>query len=429
MRRKIVLVPIVLVLAVAAVLVGLLVPGSGKAQTPNARTVSATLPTLTPVQLFAKVAQALPRTKAVHAQFTWTNNLLGSSLTLPSQAPALLKDLWPSGTGEIWYEGDNARLQLAGAGQSLTIVKKGRTVWVYNSVKNKATEYTLPAHPSPGRSATAFPRVGLGFGKLNFGKLNLGQLVGLVSAVNTNVSQTTVASHAAYVLTITPKATSTTLGSVSVAFDGQSFVPLGFTVTAKNDTTPVLSLQATDFSTSVSSSEFSYTPPKGATIVHKTVTARGLTARIKRAAGGGLLGLAHRHGKGLALGEARALTLKQARARVSFPLLSLTKPIAGLAFQDAHVLANGRVAILRYGTGFGTVVLAEAQLTPAQRTQVMNRLAATSLATPATVAGISGEQISTPLVNAFVWTTNGTFHVAAGAVTQADLQTFLAGLK
>ncbi len=85
MRRKIII-PVVLAATVIAVLVGVLVvPARGSA---GATTTAATttLPTLSPLELFARWPATLPGTTAVHGQFTWTNNVLGDSFQLPASA-------------------------------------------------------------------------------------------------------------------------------------------------------------------------------------------------------------------------------------------------------------------------------------------------------------------------------------------------------
>lgn len=65
-----------------------------------------------------------------------------------------------------------------------------------------------------------------------------------------------------------------------------------------------------------------------------------------------------------------------------------------------------RASPFRHVPGFGSVVPAEGKLADAR---VLDALNATSLGTTATVGGVSDEEVTTPLVNAFVWTAGGVF--------------------
>ena len=350
MRRK-VIIPIVVLAAVAALIAGVLVgPARGGS---GATTEEATLPTLTPLELFAKVATTLPGIKAVHGHFTWTNGIGGSAFTLPADAPALLKKLWAAGSGEIWYQDGSVRVE-AGGDAHVTLVKSGNTAWVYDTVSGTATQFTLPARSGSGTSA---PTQQSGPPQPKLGGMAQA-LAQLSSMVTLSIDQGQVAGQDAYVLTIKPTAADTTLDSVQVAFDGSTFVPLSVQVFAKSSTEAVLSAQFTsvDYG-SIAPSEFDFTPPAGAQVLQKTVPAKphpgGSDAAAMKA-------------------MAQSLTVAQAQAKAGFPLLSLTQPTADLSFQDAHVVSHngaGPWAILRYGTGLGTVVLAEGNLTSAQQAE------------------------------------------------------------
>jgi outer membrane lipoprotein-sorting protein len=423
MRRKIVI-PIVLVAAVIALLVGVLVvPARGSASA--TKTVAAKT-TPTPLELFAKVAATLPSTTAVHGQFTWTNNLLGSSFQLPADAPAILTDLWKSGTGQFWFQDGKVRLEVG----NITVVENGVSVWVYDSTSKTATQYALPARgqKKAGMGMSAKP----GPGRNGFNLGSLGNLSTLMSAVDLKVTTDTVAGQGAYVLTITPTARNTTLGSIEVAFDGTTFVPLSVKVTDNGRATVLdAAMTSVDYNT-VDASQFDYAPPTGATIVQGNLKAHLNKGGMHKSMGVDGMGP---NGTAKLKGMMRSLTVAQAQAKVRFPLLSLTSRMTDLPFQGANVAAHknpGPFAILRYGKGFGTVVLAEGKLTDAQRTQVLNALGATKLGTPATVGsspGTQGTDVTTPLVNAFIWTTKGVFHVAAGPVPMTSLESFVTNLK
>jgi len=416
MRRKIII-PIVLVAAVIAVLVGVLVvPARGGAGTTTTAAVKQ-LPTLTPLELIGKVATTLPGTKAVHGQFEWTNGILGSSFQLPAEAPALLQKLWAGGSGEFWFQDGKLRLRAGNGTDQVTVAMNGTSVWVYDSTSNTATQYALPA--DTGTSASPSP----GTNGFNLG--NIGNLSQLMSAVNLSVTQGTVAGRDAYVLTVEPTATKTTLGSINVAFDSTTFVPLSVDIVDAGGTTVLhAAITSVDY-TVIDAGLFDYTPPTDAKVVHATMKADPRNGATPPSMG--------TNGTTEPTATMQSLTVTGAQVTVGFPLLSLTSTMTDLPFQGAYVVAHkdqGSFAILRYGQGFGTVVLAEGKLTAAQQTQLLDALNATSLGTSMTLGSYTGTEVATPLVNAFIWTTtDGVFHVAAGPVPLTVLEPFVTNLK
>jgi outer membrane lipoprotein-sorting protein len=438
MRRKIII-PIVLVAAVIALLVGVLVvPARGSAGTTTKKVAVKSVLALSRIQLFAKVAATLPATKAVHGQFEWTNNILESSFKLPAQAPAILQKLWASGTGKFWYQDGKFRLQAGSGTDQVTVVENGKSVWVYDATSNTATQYAIPAErghgmgprmsakPSPG--ANGLSKSGMGF---NMG--NLGDLSKLMSAVNLNVGLEPVAGQDAYILTIKPTATNTTLDSIKVAFDATTFVPLSVDIMANGSggasTTALHAAMTSVDYNAVAASQFDFTLPTGAKIVHGNVKAHLKKAGMHKGMGEPMM---NGKGKGQLKAMMKSLSVAKAQAKVGFPLVSVPTPTTALPFDGANVVAHknpGPFAILRYGNGFGTIVLAEGNVNAAQQKQVLDALGATNLGTAATVGGNQGTEVTTPLVNAFIWTTNGVFHVAAGPVQKAALETFVTNLN
>jgi hypothetical protein len=247
-----------------------------------------------------------------------------------------------------------------------------------------------------------------------------------MSAVNLSVAtDKVVAGKDAYVLTVTPTATNSTLDSIKVAFDATTFVPLSVNVMATGGGTVLdAHLTSVDYGT-ISGQKFRFTPPAGAKIVRGNLKAHLKKGGMHKGMGAEGMGP---NGSAKLKAMMRSLTVAQAQAKVGFTLLSSPD----LPFQGAYVVgakSPGPFAILRYGQGFGTVVLAEGKLTDVQQKQVLDALnVVTKLGTSATIGSYSGTEVSTPLVNAFIWiTSDGVFHVAAGPVT--DLQTFVNGLK
>jgi len=136
------------------------------------------------------------------------------------------------------------------------------------------------------------------------------------------------------------------------------------------------------------------------------------------------------------------LTLAQAQAKAKSYGLTLAVPAspASLPFQGATVVpgkgGSGATAILHYGRGFGSVVLAEstgatgttgATGATGSITQQLAKLPQGLLA-KTTVGGVQAHELSTSLVDAIVWQRGQVTLVAGGMVPSATLQQFVAGI-
>lgn len=384
-----------------------------------------TLPSLTPAALLAKVADAAESPTPVSGDVAWTNGLIpGSDLTglLGGQgsAPSSLAGLAMGGSGRLWVQpGSGVRLGVQGSGSDFVLVGGKSGVWTYSSATGTAVQYALPAGtgtsaPKPTASAVD-PLAATTKGLQRFAATGTVAVTG----------DQTVAGRQSYVLTVTPAAgTTTTLGSVRVAIDGATYVPLQVQVFAKGDTTPTLSAGFTSVSYAASdSSLFSLTPPAGATVQHKTLPS------MTPASGGLTTDPTPAHHA--------QLTLAEARAKAKSYGLTLAAPAspASLPFAGATVVpgkgGSGATAILHYGRGFGSVVIAEstgATGTTGSITQQLAKLPQGLLA-KTTVGGAQAHELSTSLADALVWQRGQVTLVAGGMVPSATLQQFVAGIR
>lgn len=448
MKRKKVLTIVAAVVVVAALTAGLAV---ARAQG------GSELPSLTPTELLAKVAENAPKTTTVSGDVTWTNDLLGpiglllaptGGSTAGPMAGSGLSSLLLSGSGRMWLDSSKVRLESQSSqGQSsqgdTALVTDGTSLWVYSSQAGTATEYALPAKPgtetATGDSA-ASPAAGV-----DLPKRIQDFITALAPDATLAVDQLEVAGRAGYLLTMTPTATNTMVGSVQVAIDGETFVPLQVQIFAKGDAKPVLSAGFTRVSYDpIAADVFKFTPPEGAKIEKKTLTLPD--AMISGMFPGPALGGMDATGTPLGT-EPAPLTLAEAEAQAGFSLL--TPAPAALPFKGAYVLpareagATGSsalgggapVAVLRYGEGFGTVVLIETTISAADLSKVTTELAKIPmLGTTISVGPHAVYQLSTRLGAAMAFAEtgtgeNGTVVLAAGSVSQADLAALVTGIK
>lgn len=420
MSRRVMILAVVAVLLVGGLVAGLVA----------ARAQSATkLPALKPAELLSKIATAAGNTTSVSGPFTWSNGLIPAADLAgitggQGGAPAGIASLFMGGSGRLWLQkGSGARFAVQGNGGDLVLVAGKNGVWAYSSAANTAMQFTLPAGhglPGAGLSALRSPVSNL-INPLAIITLKLHQLAPTATVAVSGQEQ--VAGRQSYILTLTPTSQTTIFGSAQVAVDGTTFVPLRVQIFAKGAGKPALSAGFTSVSYGkIDASLFTFTPPAGATIKHQAIVLRG-----KLDAGAAKM-------RPL-LGKREApLTLAQAIAKAKGLGLTLSVPTQGslpasLAFKGAAVMApakaHGVVAMLHFGSGFGSVVLVEAQSAAGQAAKATWQQQVAKLPqgllTKTTVSGAKGYELSTSLFNAVAWQQGKVTLVAAGSVAQTTV--------
>jgi len=424
MQRKRIVILIAAVVVVAALSAGI---AAARAQG------GSDLPSLTPAELLAKVAETAPKTATVSGDVTWTNDLLGpmGMLLAPAGGPGL-SSLLQSGSGRVWMDDTKVRLESQTARGDTALVMDGTSLWVYSSQAGTATEYVLPA-----KADTAIADGGSSQGTTNAvdlpGKIQ-DFITELAPDATLTVDQVEAAGRAAYLLTMTPTAANTVVGSAQVAIDGVTFVPLQVQVFAKGDTKPVLSAGFTRVSYDpIAASVFEFSSPEGAKVEHTYVR---LPDRL-------MAGMHSDAAKTAAdTEEPTPLTLAEAQAKAGFTVL--TPAGDALPFKGAYVIpardaatsgsptlgGGAPVVILHYGEGFGSVFLVETTIPAADLSKVTTDLAKVPvLGTTTPVGPHAVYQVGTRLGSAMAFAENETVVIAAGTVSQADLAALVAGIK
>ena len=426
MRHKWRTVIVVAALATAAAMVGI---AASRAHG------SPTLQDMSVAQLLAKVAAGSQTQTAISGDVAWSNGLvpgsgLSSLLTGQSSAPGSVSDLALGGSGRLWLKRDSGlRLAVQGSEGDFVLIAGKQGVWTYSSTSDTATHYSLAAKRSasasasdlspqevpadlPATLASALERFAT-IGKVTFGP------------------QTSVAGQPCYLLVLSPASTLTSVGSLRVAVDAKTFVPLRFQVYAKGDGSAVLSAGFTSISYGhLDASLFDFVPPAGA-----TVSEQALPAAEDFLGGSATDRSVSEEPVASEAANGKSLTLAQAETSATRYGLALVVPKASpsaLPFAGATVTATHEpVAILRYGSGFGSIVLIEskgADGSLAGLGQQLGRLPRALLGSAA-VAGQAAWELRTPLINLTVWRRGATEVVAAGAVSQTSLDQLLAAVR
>ncbi|WP_375400726.1 outer membrane lipoprotein carrier protein LolA [uncultured Amnibacterium sp.] len=322
------------------------------------------LPAKTPQQVLDLIATSTS-VKALSGTVSQTSDLGLPALPTTgadsdSSTAAALNLLTGSHTFRVFAAGrSDRRVQVLDSSGERDVVQHGTSIWSYDSAKDEADHVTidpskLPAHrdaPGDGAAGTVTPDQAAT------------QLLAKLAPSSTVTTDTnaSVAGRDAYVLKIVPKTAATTVGSVEIAVDAETGLPLRVQVVPRGTTSPAVSIGYTAISYATPpASTFLFTAPNGATVHTSTVPKHDLK-RVERGS---------------------------------------YKPLA--------IAAKPTVT----GTGWASVVTVPKGRVPASVTS-------SPLYSQATTAVAGGRAISTSLVNVLI-TTDG--RVLAGAVPLSTLQ-------
>jgi len=226
------------------------------------------LPSATPEQVIALVDSSTV------TSFSGTFKQ-SSSLGLPelpttgasadASAASALQLVTGSHTARVYVDGPTKqRVQVMDSMAERDLVRNGTDVWTYDSAKATATHVTLPAKSA--ETATPTPQTTQTPAELAHELLaDLGPSTDVTLGANTSI-----AGRSAYDLVLTPKTSQTLVGSVSIAVDSKTGLPLSVDVQARGQKDPAVKVAFTDLSLSrPDASLFAFTPPAGTTVKHE----------------------------------------------------------------------------------------------------------------------------------------------------------------
>jgi outer membrane lipoprotein-sorting protein len=169
-----------------------------------------------------------------------------------------------SHTMNVWYAGaEHQRFALLGQLSESDVIHNGTDLWTYSSTTRTVTHKKLSAHDAaaPSSLASAAPA-------LDPQAAAEKALAAIDPTTTVQVDRTArVAGQAAYQLLLSPKDTRSLIGSVRIAIDAATFVPLRVQIYATGATSPAVQVGFTDVSFNVPDmSVFDFVPPAGATV-------------------------------------------------------------------------------------------------------------------------------------------------------------------
>ncbi|PZE96020.1 DUF2092 domain-containing protein [Curtobacterium sp. MCBD17_008] len=168
-------------------------------------------------------------------------------------------------TARVYVDGaTKQRVQVTEQLAERDVVRNGSTVWTWDSEERAATKVTLPSRSAetPG-SGTTTPG-------------DVAERAIDAITPTTEVSKpvaTSVAGHDAWLLTLSPKSSDTLVGTVQLAVDQQTGLPLRASVTAAGKDDPAFQVGFTSLSYGAPAARlFAFTPPSGADVTTKDLS-------------------------------------------------------------------------------------------------------------------------------------------------------------
>jgi outer membrane lipoprotein-sorting protein len=158
-----------------------------------------------------------------------------------------------------------ARIAVLDASAERDVVRNGRSVWVWSSKTNSAAHVLASGTAGSRTEAGALPTPAEAAQEL------LAKVDG-TTRVSVDTAQQ-IADRDAYTLVLTPRTSATTVGSVRIAVDASTGLPLDVQIVARGASSPAFETGFTSISYAVpAASRFDFTPPSGAKVTTKTVT-------------------------------------------------------------------------------------------------------------------------------------------------------------
>lgn len=157
-----------------------------------------------------------------------------------------------------------ARIAVLDPSAERDVIRNGRSVWVWNSKANSAAHVLASGTARPRTVEGALPTPAEAAQEL------LAKVDG-TTRVSVDTAQQ-IASRDAYTLVLTPRTTDTTIGSVRIAVDAITGLPLDVQIIARGATSPAFETGFTSISYAVPAADrFDFTPPKDTKVTTKSI--------------------------------------------------------------------------------------------------------------------------------------------------------------
>lgn len=246
------------------------------------------LPETTPSDLLADVAAAEPFALSGTAVYTARLGLpeLSSEMTGGADPLNLLSG---SSTIRVWTDGaERSRVALLGSASEYSVVVDGPEMWSYSSAENAVTHVSLDDE-SLALTEEFTAQESLPAGEVPTPAEIAEQLLASAqeNAEVTLGEDVRVAGRDAYQLVLTPTTPGTLLQEVSIAVDGETYLPLSVQVWSTQEPgSPALELAFTDLTYETpSDAALAFSVPAGAEVTEHEISAEELRAKAEGESG------------------------------------------------------------------------------------------------------------------------------------------------
>jgi outer membrane lipoprotein-sorting protein len=248
------------------------------------------LPDKSPAEVLAMVGTSTVRDFSGTVEQTSQLGLpqIPSSMDPGSSTLSALDLITSNHTARVYVDGtkvDGAkkvRVQVMTSLAEQDFVRNGNDIWAYNSDDNSATHTTLSGTDDRSKPHSAKPD---GSGTAPTPAQLADRLISAITP-STDVTvgkNTRVAGRSAYDLVLTPRTGTTLVGSVSIAVDAKTGLPLSVAVMATGQKDPAFSIAFTQLTLATPSSAlFDFSPPSGAKVTEHAVSPGGHPATSKQ---------------------------------------------------------------------------------------------------------------------------------------------------
>lgn len=253
---------------------------------PLSADAAVSLPSKTPAQVLTMIGQS--KVSAFSGTIRQTSSLglpqlpgVSGSLSGGASAGAdssganvtsVLSALTGSTTARIFVDGKtNLRVQLMDSLAERDGIRHGNDVWLYDSKASTVVHTTLPTEGAN----TSEPRSTSPLATLTPAQVADTLIAKLDSTTTATVgTNTRVAGRSAYDLVLTPKVGDTLIGSVSIAVDSATGMPLRVEAQARGQQAPAFEVAFSAISFAKPAARiFEFVPPKNAKVTEKTIPA------------------------------------------------------------------------------------------------------------------------------------------------------------
>jgi outer membrane lipoprotein-sorting protein len=359
-------------------------------------------------ELLSKAAKAPERAPDFSATLTVEQSVIPAQLLEAAGQDGGFAASGPK-TARVWYGGpDKVRAELQGENGDRIFVSDGERAWAYNGATNTLKTGKRPAEPrtleQPDAEDPPSPA-------------EVDRMLAELAPTSKLTQGTPIrfAGREAYVLTLSPKDKSSTLVERGRAIiDSETFLPLQLSLYAQGQPDPVFSWSVSDLDVGpVPAERFAFQVPPGAEVVPFDMD-KGERHDLEMRAGAE---------------PVKVKTAAEAQKLVDFEIGELANPPGGRELTDVY-LKGADGAVLTYGSGWGTVVLAQGpQKDGASAPQPRAAGGDLSLPTVDLGGGVKATELSTPIGTGLRWNADGISYVLAGSVPAADLEQAARELK